>query len=160
MLLTCNAVESYAVPHWAKVQAKGRKIRVLTRPFKWGLGKATDRVTTENEEVFAFNQVLRQDQLELINRAVGSEELGKIKAFLIQKCGMRDPTNLTWNQILDHLEVYLHSQKAEQAAETKQNTTHAGQRGIITCLKKVGEKALQIFTKSFWDAVLERVWPK
>jgi len=155
MLLTCNAVESYAVPHWAKVQVKGRKIRVLTRPFKWGLGKATDRVTTENEEVFAFNQVLRQDQLELINRAVGSEELGKIKAFLIQKCGMRDPTNLTWNQILDHLEVYLHSQKAEQAAETERNTTPL-KRQRESWLWRLYEKTLKVIV----DAVLERVWPK
>ncbi|MHC4460868.1 MAG: hypothetical protein ACYS6W_15925 [Planctomycetota bacterium] len=50
--------------------------------------------------------------------------------------------------------------EAEKPAKTEQDTTPAVQRGIITCLKKVVEKAWQIFTKSFWESVLERVWPK
>lgn len=33
-------------------------------------------------------------------------------------------------------------------------------RRIITCLKKVVEKGWQIFTKSFWESILERMWPK
>lgn len=51
-------------------------------------------------------------------------------------------------------------QMPEKAAATERNTTHAKRRGVITCLKKVVEKAWQIFTKSFWESVLERVWPK
>lgn len=50
--------------------------------------------------------------------------------------------------------------KAQNPAETGRNTTPTKFRRIIIYLKKVVEKAWQIFTKSFWESVLERVWPK
>lgn len=48
----------------------------------------------------------------------------------------------------------------EKPAETEQCTALSKFRRIIICLKKVVEKAWQIFTKSFWESVLERVWPR
>lgn len=153
ILLTSGAVESYAIPHWAKAQAKGRRIRVLTRPFKWGLGYATQRMTTENEEVFCFNQVLRQDELDLINHAVGSEELRAIKAFLMQNCSVHDTKNLTWSDILAHLEVYLHSKK-----ETTQKTEPAETGRDITTDKRRGIKAwFKGSAKELYGLTIERI---
>jgi hypothetical protein len=42
--------------------------------------------------------------------------------------------------------------------QKKDEQTASG--GIIGQLKHVAEKCLEIFTKSFWEAVLDRVWPK
>jgi hypothetical protein len=44
--------------------------------------------------------------------------------------------------------------------EAEQKATSAKGCGVWTCIKKVVEKGWQIFTKSFWEAVLDRVWPK
>jgi hypothetical protein len=46
------------------------------------------------------------------------------------------------------------------AAETERNTTPAKWWGIPTCLGKILEKVLYVFTRSFWDAVFDRRWPK
>ena len=50
---------------------------------------------------------------------------------------MSHPTNLTWKEILAHLEVYLHSQKAEQEAAAEQDTARAKRRAIGVCLKRI-----------------------
>jgi hypothetical protein len=47
-----------------------------------------------------------------------------------------------------------------KSTETKQNTTPSKLRGIATCFGKILEKVLYIFTKSFWDSLWERMWPK
>lgn len=129
-LLTVGGVEILAIPPSIKRMAGGRKIHIWTRPFKCGLGMATDKLFSENPEEVAFNQRLMKKELEVINRAVGSLNMSHIKTFLIQKCNVPDPTNLTWRQILAHLEVYLHSQKAEQETETEQKDK--GSRIMIT----------------------------
>jgi hypothetical protein len=48
----------------------------------------------------------------------------------------------------------------EKPAETKPNATLSKFAKTITCFKHVAEKALQIFAKSFWDSLFDRVWPK
>lgn len=116
-LLTIGGVEILAIPPSIKRMAKGRKIDVWTHPFKCGLNSARDEVISETPEKVAFNQRLTKMQLGVINCAVGSENMSDIKSFLIQKCNVPDPTNLAWTEILSHLKVYLHSQKAGQPAE-------------------------------------------
>jgi hypothetical protein len=49
---------------------------------------------------------------------------------------------------------------SEQPTETKRNAAPAKGWGITTLFKNIIEKGWQIFTKSFWEAVLDRVWPK
>jgi len=49
---------------------------------------------------------------------------------------------------------------AEKPAGTKQNATPAKLWRIWTFVKKAAEKSWQIFTESFWEAVLDRIWPK
>lgn len=49
---------------------------------------------------------------------------------------------------------------AEEPEETGGNATPAKGWGITTLFKNIIEKGWQIFTKSFWEAVLDRVWPK
>jgi len=48
----------------------------------------------------------------------------------------------------------------EKPAQPEQNVTPAKHWKITTWLGKIFEKALYIFTKSFWEALLERLWPK
>ncbi len=48
----------------------------------------------------------------------------------------------------------------KKPAETEQNATPAKRWWIPTCIGKIFEKVLYIFTKSFWDSVLERWGPK
>ena len=124
-LLTVGGVEILAIPPSIKRMAKGRKIDVWTHPFKCGLSAATDEVISENPEKVAFNQRLTKMELEVINKAVGSLNMSHIKSFLMQRCNVPDPMNLTWREILAHLEVYLHSQKTEKPAGTEQNATPA-----------------------------------
>ena len=47
---------------------------------------------------------LTKEQLEIIDRTVGSRKLSGIKCFLIQKCNVQNVTGINWNDILDHLE--------------------------------------------------------
>lgn len=49
---------------------------------------------------------------------------------------------------------------AEKPAERGGNATPAKGLGITTLFKNIIEKGWQIFTKSFWDSVFERMWPK
>ena len=153
--ITCNGIETHWIPPSIKRKARVRKVHIWTRPFKCGLSSATDEVISENPEKVAFNQRLTKTQIEVINRAVGSESMGHIKSFLIQTCNVPDPTNLTWREILAHLEVYLHSQKAEQPAATEQNATPAKPERE-NWLWKLYEKTLKVIV----DTVLDRVWPK
>jgi len=44
--------------------------------------------------------------------------------------------------------------------ETERNATAAKCGGLTTCIGKVLEKVLYIFTKSFWDSLWDRMWPK
>lgn len=48
----------------------------------------------------------------------------------------------------------------EKPAETKLDITSAKCRGIRARFNKVVEKAWQIFTKSFWETVFDRIFPK
>jgi hypothetical protein len=154
-LLTVGGIEILAIPPSIKRMARGRKIHIWTRPFKCGLSAATDEVISENPEKVAFNQRLTKIELEVINKAVGSLNMSHIKSFLMQRCNVPDPMNLTWREILAHLEVYLHSQKAEQAAETKQNSSPT-KRERESWLWRLYEKTLKVIV----DAVLERTLPK
>ena len=49
---------------------------------------------------------------------------------------------------------------ARAKSELEQNTSPSQWRGIVTCLGKIVEKGWQIFTKSFCEAVLDRIWHK
>ncbi len=49
---------------------------------------------------------------------------------------------------------------SEKPAETGRDTTPAKHWGIWTWLGKIIEKGLYIFTKSFWETLFERMWPK
>ena len=157
-LLTAGGVEILAIPPSIKRMAKGRKINVWTRPFKCGLGTAIDKVFSENPEEVAFNQRLTKKELEVINRAVGSLNMNHIKSFLIQRCNVSDPMDFTWREILSHLDVYLHLQKAEQEVitETDKNISPAKGSRNATWLWKLYEKTLKVIV----DAFLERFWPK
>ncbi len=63
--------------------------------------------------------------------------------------------------ILDEVEAIQKKQQPEPtSSETEQNTTPAKCLGIWTRIKKIFEKGWQIFTKSFWEVVLDRVWHK
>ena len=48
----------------------------------------------------------------------------------------------------------------EKQTEPEQKTTPVKRWWIPTCIGKMFEKVLYIFTKSFWDSVLERWGPK
>ena len=154
-LLTVGGVEISAIPPSIKRMARGRKIRIWTRPFKCGLGMATDELFSENPEEVAFNQRLMKKELEVINRAVGSLNMSHIKSSLIQRCNVPDPTNLTWGEILAHLEVYLHSQKAENPAEPEQNIAPTKRRGIRARLKGLAKElyglTIERVTKAYLD---------
>lgn len=50
--------------------------------------------------------------------------------------------------------------RISQASGQKQNATPAKCQGSVTYLGKILEKVLYIFTRSFWDAVFDRYWPK
>jgi len=66
--------------------------------------------------------------------------------------------------LLNALSKVNNEYKAEQPssghAETEQNAISSKLRGIATCFGKILEKVLYIFTKSFWDSLWERMWPK
>ena len=51
-------------------------------------------------------------------------------------------------------------QVAQKSAEAKQNTFPSKFVKTTGRLKHVAEKGWQIFTKSFWEAFFDRVWPK
>jgi hypothetical protein len=52
------------------------------------------------------------------------------------------------------------AQIQQLCAEAEQNTIPAKRWRIWTCVKKVAEKGWQIFTKSFWETLFERIWTK
>ena len=60
--------------------------------------------------------------------------------------------------LIDNLEQKIEDVK--QPAEPERNAIPAKRWWIPTCLGKIFEKGLYIFTKSFWDSLMERVWPK
>jgi len=150
-LLRFGRIETHYIPPSIKQKAKGRRIHVWTRPFKCGLSMATDEIFSENPEEVAFNQRLTKTQLEVINRVVGSENMSHIKSCLIQNCNVPNPTKLTWREILAHLEVYLHSQKAKQPAETEQKEiveVKPSAFGITVNIKEIA--------KHIWKCVCSR----
>ncbi len=49
---------------------------------------------------------------------------------------------------------------ARAKSELERNTRPYQWRGIVAWLRKVVERGWQIFTKSFWETVFDRVWPK
>ncbi len=56
--------------------------------------------------------------------------------------------------------VQLCRAKRKQPAETEKGATPAKRRWMPTCICKIFEKGWQIFTKSFWESLFERMWPK
>ena len=155
--ITCDRIDVFQIPPSIKRMAKGREIHVWNRPFKWGLSSATDEGISETPEKIAFNQRLTKAQLEVIDHAVGSRGMDHIKSFLIQKCNVPDPKNLTWAEILSHLEVYLHTQQGDQHEIVKAAQDTAPTKGAEgSWLWRLYEKTLKILV----DAFLDRLLPK
>jgi len=48
----------------------------------------------------------------------------------------------------------------EKPAQPEQKATPGKWQRFVTCAKKVIEKAWQIFTRSFWEALLDKMFPK
>jgi len=100
-----------------KQKAAGRKIIIWEEPFKFGFGSATDEVISEDPEKVAFSQQLTKEELDIIRCAVGSYECRDIKSFLIQNCNVRDPTPLSWEDIIAHCKQYLRRQRDRVKAD-------------------------------------------
>jgi hypothetical protein len=49
---------------------------------------------------------------------------------------------------------------ARVKSELEQDTSPSQWHGIATWLGKVVERGWQIFIKSFWETIFDRVWPK
>jgi len=97
------------------------------------------------------------DNLEQTKKAIETADSDRFKWNVCK-------TRLSADQLAESL---LHIEKisknelvVQKPEETEQNITPARNHRIWTCIRTVGEKAWQIFTKSFWEAVLDKISPK
>ena len=66
-----------------------------------------------------------------------------------------------WKKVVRKFNMCMNSgNQAKKPGERKQDIPPAKRRRIIARLKKVVENAWQIFTKSFWETVFDRIFPK
>lgn len=94
-------------------------------------------------------------------RLRGPERTGPdILLFFVKKCPHAREALLRGKLPLYPWRISQPIEKEQKPTETEPDTTPAKRWWIPTCLGKIIEKGLYIFTKSFWDSVLERVWPK
>jgi len=64
------------------------------------------------------------------------------------------------NRLAQTLEVTAQNLTLKKSSETRQDTTSAKRWWIPTCIGKILEKGWQIFTKSFWETLFEKMGPK
>jgi len=103
------------------------------------------------------------DESPIYPENLAAQSIAKIKLPMhIQR---RDKITQILAAVLARLSGYFDEEietqsSSQKPAETEQKTALAKHWWIPTCLGKIIEKGLYIFTKSFWDSVLERWGPK
>lgn len=87
----------------------------------------------------------------------------KVRAIAKRNGGrwtVRSSVNCSYPEEIKKAVEEIKSPVAQKPAEPEQKATPAKWWGIPTCLRKILEEGWQIFTKSFWDSVFDRCWPK
>lgn len=149
------------------VERGGAQIVYPTQPFKHGYkvywldSKPPDfsrRLSLSDNEISLIKKFMDGKwELQRFER----EDLQRLKARLVQRCNVQNPNDLTWDDILAHIREQVQADLANiKLTESVGNATPAKEWWITTLFKSIIEKGWQIFTKSFWEAVLDRVWPK
>ncbi|MBN2457319.1 MAG: hypothetical protein JXB29_12420 [Sedimentisphaerales bacterium] len=97
-------------------------------PFKQGQETANSVMFSSEWPRVSRRIPLTKDQFEIIKRAVGSYRIARIKSFLTQMCSISDPTALSWDDIIAHLETYLDLQQKKQLQKTASGSKGGGKR--------------------------------
>ncbi len=87
----------------------------------------------------------------------GKADFIEYKQLVNQRDGLFERGTLFYQAHLEHCEADLGK---VVLAKKKQNAARSKTAKIVRCTKNLFEKGWAIFTKSFWEALLERVWPK
>jgi hypothetical protein len=101
-------------------------------PFQQGQVDARDLMVNTKQPNVSSRIPLPERELKLIYEVVGSYKLSHIKAFLTQQCNAHDPTNLRWDNVIAHLEVYLNKQGSRGAVGKTSQPKKRGARKKYT----------------------------
>jgi len=96
------------------------------------------------------------DNLEQTKKAIA---IADSNSFKLNLCKTRLSSDQLAESLLHVAKISKNELVAQKPEETEQNTTPTRNHRIWTCFRRVGEKAWQIFTKSFWEAVLDKISP-
>jgi hypothetical protein len=108
-----------------------------------------------NDKSIERHRLLFPDELGIIYQAVKSYEILHIKSFLIQHCNVQKPKNLSWPDIIAHLELFLRKKGILQLTKKQKETKNKRTTTLLAFMENLCELEQNVYLKSKRDLLLK-----